>query len=59
MNNRRWRAIFNYLQNKILRVKRYWCWKYKFVIPEYMCDMLVCRYYLLNGGHCVPKDLNR
>ena len=37
-------------------MKRYWCWKYKFVVPEYMCDMFVCRYYFLNGGYCVPKE---
>ncbi|WP_456369381.1 hypothetical protein [Geoglobus sp.] len=37
-------------------MKRYWCWKYKLVVPEYMCDMFVCRYYFLNGGYCVPKE---
>ncbi|WP_457591942.1 hypothetical protein [Geoglobus sp.] len=39
-------------------MKRFWCWKYKFVIPEYMCDDIVCRYHILNGSYCYPKDVD-
>lgn len=50
--------MFNTTPTTDKPVKRFWCCKYKFVIPEYMCDDIVCRYYILNGGYCCPKDMD-